>query len=530
MRKRRLPLHQLTTTKLVHLILLGSITTLFLVEDCYKLGSQVCLPQYNPLPMIVRKKNRFALFASLFRLCFRQKTGKKNWYGNPHIFSRQFYYIFVSLPQVIMQKIETTKPGKSVLPTLFFRFFAFYFMLYILPFPAKYLPYIHRLSNWYSTLFNKLTSIVGKYVFHIPFPLIETTNGSGDATYNYVRLFVTAILAIAITIAWTVWKRAGRHSVTIARFLLLYISLYLGFIMVRYGLIKVIKSQFPFPYSSLNETYGNSSPMRLMWSFMGYSPVYNIIMGVVEILAGLFLLLKRTRLLGALFTIGIMSNVVLLNFCYDVPVKLYALHVFLMAVFIALPYGKQLAAFFFTKSPAEIPVTWVRFANARTNRVWFALKMAVFATIIYSLVDNSWQKYIVRGDGSFLRTPLFGLYNVQTFVKNGDTLPPLITDTVRWRMLNITAPKHATVRMMNDDMNQYHFTTDTLTKLMRFYRVANKRQTATFDYSVRDSGTLIISGMLHGDSIAMILQKQDVNKLELLKRKFHWVNEAPYNK
>lgn len=57
--------------------------------------------------------------------------------------------------------------------------------------------------------------------------------------------------------------------------------------------------------------------MGLLWNFIGASAAYTIFTGVAEVLGGLLLVARRTALLGALVCIGVMSNVVLLNFSYD---------------------------------------------------------------------------------------------------------------------------------------------------------------------------------------------------------------------
>ena len=87
--------------------------------------------------------------------------------------------------------------------------------------------------------------------------------------------------------------------------------------------------------------------MGLLWTFMGYSTVYTIFAGLGEVIGGAFLLFKRTRLIGSLIVIAIMSNVVMLNFAYDVPVKLFSTHLLLMAIFLTVPDIKRLSNLFF---------------------------------------------------------------------------------------------------------------------------------------------------------------------------------------
>ena len=87
----------------------------------------------------------------------------------------------------------------------------------------------------------------------------------------------------------------------------------------------------------LARTYGESSPMGLLWTFMAASPAYTFFAGMGEVIGGVLLVFRRTMTLGAIVTFGVMTNVMMLNFCYDVPVKQYSFHLMIMALIIAMP-------------------------------------------------------------------------------------------------------------------------------------------------------------------------------------------------
>src|SRR6185369_17105359 len=141
-------------------------------------------------------------------------------------------------------------------------------------------------------------------------------------------------------------ERLHRHVYTYLRF-------YVASAMFSYGIQKVIPAQFlPLSLDRLVQTYGSSSPMGLLWTFMGASPAYEMFAGAAELLAGLLLIFRRTALLGALVTIGVMSNVVALNLAFDASIKIYASHLLLMAVFLAAPDARKLAGFFLRR-PSE---------------------------------------------------------------------------------------------------------------------------------------------------------------------------------
>lgn len=75
-----------------------------------------------------------------------------------------------------------------------------------------------------------------------------------------------------------------------------------------------------------------------------------------------------------------------------------------------------------------------------------------------------------------------------------------------------------------------YFTPDTLNKTLAIFTYAAPSDRSTLNYHHPDSTHLILSGQLNGDSIYIALQKVDLNKLRLLNRGFHWINEYPYNR
>ena len=117
--------------------------------------------------------------------------------------------------------------------------------------------------------------------------------------------------------------------------------------MIPYGVLKLFPLQFPEPsLSRLLQTYGDSSPMGLMWTFMGASRSYSFFGGAAEVLAGILLVIPRLATLGALVCMAVMSNVLMLNIGYDVPVKLGSIHLLVMAGFVAAPDLRRLVDFF----------------------------------------------------------------------------------------------------------------------------------------------------------------------------------------
>jgi hypothetical protein len=71
--------------------------------------------------------------------------------------------------------------------------------------------------------------------------------------------------------------------------------------------------------------------------------------------------------------------VVLYNFCYDVPVKLFAVNLLFGCIFLALPDALSLYRFFWGHKPAAPTATWVPPASRRAGRIAILVTEIVFA-------------------------------------------------------------------------------------------------------------------------------------------------------
>src|SRR5260370_30935647 len=211
--------------------------------------------------------------------------------------------------------------------------------------------------------------------------------------------------------------------------------------MIGYGTHTVFKLQFPFPsLARLMEPYGDSSPMALLWTFMGYSTAYSVFSGAAETLGGLLVFFRRTTMLGALMLMAVLVNIVMMNFCYDVPVKLFSSNLLLMSIFLLAPDLKRLATFLVLNRatqpvpPAPTPrQPWLRHGRR-------AVQILFVAWIVFLNIKNPLALRKQFGDHS-PTPPLYGAYDVEELVKNGVTLPPLLTDSQRWRTVFITGSR-----------------------------------------------------------------------------------------
>jgi hypothetical protein len=233
-------------------------------------------------------------------------------------------------------------PRWSLATRIAFRFVFCFFLLSFLPFPLDLIPWV---GGAWRKVWTPLVAATGTAVFGVTAD--ATFNGSGDKLFHWIQLFVIVALSVIATLVWSVAQRKAISHPRLHAWFRVYLRFALAVSMISYGAFKVIPSQFVAPsLDRLVQPFGDASPMGLLWTFMGASAAYTIFTGIGELTAGLLLTMRRTVLLGALVTAGVMTHVVMLNFAYDVPVKIYSSQLLLGALVIAAPDARRLFDFF----------------------------------------------------------------------------------------------------------------------------------------------------------------------------------------
>ena len=409
-----------------------------------------------------------------------------------------------------------------------FRFVSSFLMLFILPFPFGFIPPFSLLFNYYGQLIHFLTQQVGRHILGISQPLEKVVTGSGDQLYNWANALTLLLLALVITLVWTILDRKRPAYRILFKWFLLFVSYYLMMQMLSYGMSKVFYLQFrPLSLEQLFQNYGYSPPMRLMWTFMGSSQTYTVFTGWLEVMAAVLLIFRRTRWVGGLVTFGVMLNVFVLNLSYDVPVKLSSgLYTLMGLLLVVVDYRRLLVVF--AQYKGELPETIYQpiFQGRRSRILLIAfqtlLVVFLFAIQVWSGINRR-QRVIHRA-----KPALYGVYNVTKFVKNGKEVPPLLTDTTRWKRLLIDYSTWVSVMGMDDRYHRYLVKTDTIKKQIVFSTRKDTVNKYTMSYE-RMGKDLKLSGVLKKDTLNITLQHYPLKHFDLIQRGFHWVNEKPYN-
>ncbi len=352
-------------------------------------------------------------------------------------------------------------------------------------------------------------------VFHIATPLVIDNSGSGDKIFDWTQSFCLLVVATAGALVWSLVDRARPHCATAARWFRLYVRLALGTTMIAYGMMKVIPTQMPeLPLTKLVEPFGQFSPMGVLWTSISASPAYETFAGGAELAAGVLLLLPATTTIGALIALADMVQVFALNMTYDVPVKLFSLHLILLSLVLLAPEAHRLAALRDT-------------GRARRAAVAAQLAFAIYIVAINAwAVRAAWREY----GGGRPRSPLAGVWHVDDMRVDGIVRLPLATDRDRWRRLIVDSRAGGdigAVQRPDDSVAMYRAQID-MGKRSSVLTAGDQAVHATFDRPAPDR--LLLEGDVNGHALSLALVLEDRARFPLLTRGFHWVQEYPFNR
>lgn len=240
-----------------------------------------------------------------------------------------------------------------------------FFLLFVFFFPLTFLGDFQQ--QWSLFLWEDLAGWIVKNIFKMNQSRIDFSSDSSSMFALVVILMIVSALA-AILIKKKYHQRILDWSKEI-------IVLYLAVVLMKYGFDKIFKAQFYLPEPNiLYSRFGNLDRDVLFWSTMGTSRLYSVSAGILEILAALLILFRKTRVLGLLVSIGILINIFLINIGFDISVKFFSLILLFMAVFALKDDWSPLYRFLILKQ--EVKPEEKKEITPKFQPVWFFFKTA----------------------------------------------------------------------------------------------------------------------------------------------------------
>ncbi len=87
--------------------------------------------------------------------------------------------------------------------------------------------------------------------------------------------------------------------------------------MCVFGVCKFFGLQFNTPLALLDNPFNTLSDSELMWAFFGHSHTFTLLIATIEIIGGLLLIFRKTRLLGVFTLLPVALNIFFLDVFYN---------------------------------------------------------------------------------------------------------------------------------------------------------------------------------------------------------------------
>jgi uncharacterized membrane protein YphA (DoxX/SURF4 family) len=405
-------------------------------------------------------------------------------------------------------------------------FFSVYIFLYMFPNPLEEIPGLAGAIENISKIADVFHIWIGRHILLIHNLQKPEPNGSGDTTFEYVKIASYIVCALFITGAACLISL--RRRLPISKFcdlVAVYARYYVGVYLIVYGIAKLNHGQFPFPsLYNLDESYGDSSPMALLWRFMGYSRSYTIFSGIGEITGGLLLLFRRTTILGTLTTLGLTLNVAVLNFSYDVPVKLFSSHLVLIDLFILAPWIRSLFQFFVSQK-----VTAIQYPRLHFHSRWVRAARISGKILLISLLPIGIAKSLASDKVTNDTTlGLHGVYDIIKFKCSHDHPEKEIDNLHRVKKI-IVDEGYGRVTTTTDSFYYCDVLVDTVKHGICLRSFDDTAVRYSFSYENTEKLQMEWFGVHNGDSVRITLARKTPENYILVNRAFHWISENPYN-
>ena len=393
---------------------------------------------------------------------------------------------------------------------------SFFAVLGIVFIPFSFSVTIVQLSST-DFIFGKLIRFVSAHLFGIE---LKNTKVYSDSVSMYVLVLLLLIVAVVIGIAVARIKSWRKYRSNILSACYTIACYYLILQLLKYGFGKIFKDQFYLPEpNTLFTPVGNIDKDLLYWTSMGTSRVYNFFAGGVEVLAALLLLFRRTRMAGSLLAFAALLQVAVINFSFDISVKLFSLFLLLLTVYLLAPYCQRLYySFFSNKSvPAAEPATVIiKHPFTYTSIKCFIIGLILVEVFLPYIRKNNFN------DDTAKRPYLHGAYEVKQMITGTDTITG---DAALVKRFFIHRNDYMIFQNRADEMQDYKlsYDADRYEYILTDYQ--QRKTGITLHYSDADS-ILQLKYTKGGKPCQLTGKAIDWKKLPLLRKSFHWTSDG----
>jgi hypothetical protein len=385
-------------------------------------------------------------------------------------------------------------------------------------------------KNYYSggtfEFLSKPFYFLDRHLFHTGYNPKLNSSFIGDNHFGLVFYLTLLTFASIVTIAWTLLDRKRPNYNKLLYWFRFYIRYILAMTILDYGLDKLIPVQMSFPnVEDLMAPLGEKDRFTILWNFMGASKGYMMLTGIAEIMGSLFLFNRRTAVLGSLILLVILINVVGINIFYNIPVKMYATQLLIYDLFLLFPYSNKLIELFLLGRPVSLIGPYYEFHSKWKKYSLTATMIGIPLLIQIPIGIGIIQRY----ERNKLNAKRQVIYEVTDFIAK-DTLPPLSTDTIRWKRFSIvssqySAGMYAIIYNMQDQKDYYVCKTDSTKRTITLKDSPDSLAWHVFTYANPSENQIFLAGKWKNVDIHVLMKAISIDSMEISKEKIKWVQD-----
>ncbi|WP_425148090.1 hypothetical protein [Deinococcus sp.] len=381
------------------------------------------------------------------------------------------------------------------------------------------------------TLLNAIARWFALSVLHATLP-----DNPLESLTDYLVIWISLGLSIIAAALWGILERPVlEKSRRITESLFwpthTFMRYFLASMLFVYGWQKVFHLQMPAPtLSDMLVPFGEQRRMQLAWRFVGSSSLFEVVGGWAEVVPACLLLFRRTSLLGASLATVVLSFVVLLNFSFNIHVKIWSSQLFIISMLLVAPYTHNLLSLIANKTvqPILFPTP-----PAQNWRRWIGWAWRVVAVIYVCWSPLSWNLETKRKyELISAKSEISGLYEV---VSDSRPATTRLDQDRRWRRAAFDDTKIATL------LPVFFIQRVNREQLSGFYELISGKRTLTLRLSSLDGtskvnipmtylretdGFLIISGTESGQAFTVELKPASPKATRVREEKFSWVSAS----
>jgi hypothetical protein len=414
-----------------------------------------------------------------------------------------------------------------------FRVAFLFFLVLAIPTSAKWYVFFFNL-DWFQLhcrdLYN-LTNYAPNFV--------ELPSRQGLAGYvNWGLILLGSLLGAVV---WSLLDRKRRSYHVLYYWLRVAVRYRAALGIIGFGFLKLFPAQMPYPsFGILNGDFGDMTQQKVYWMSIAIVPWYQVFGGVLEVVAGVLLLFRRTVAFGAALLIGALGAITVVNIAYDNSLHVYASFFVLASVFLLLhDFQRTHQLLIREQYTLPFPYYYPAFAAKWQQFGRTALKTAVIGIfVVWALylegINFRYDPYkqpAVKGVAQ-----LHGNYRVTEFRLNNRLIPYSPLDSIRWS--EVTFEKWTSLSYKVNKPHQLELSNGggsparDINRTTEVAGLAGGRR--VFHYQADTAQQMLY---LQDKNIAGIVQKKDLNERsapdELVKDTIYpenWISAAARNR